>query len=210
MNIIKHCSLAFLFSASVCSTTSATTVPAASNHHSNQTWTVQQAIAEEKNINNIYRAYFPDEEVGRKAVISFHSQLHEANFEEGYLILELTSEELEKLRIFDFKFKPANDFIKNRNIRLNKIQQRLQSENVNQVAAIPGYACYETVEETFAEAERIVRENSNLAEFIDVGNSWEKTQGIGGYDIKVLVLTNKSTIGDKPKLFINSAIHARE
>jgi carboxypeptidase T len=33
---------------------------------------------------------------------------------------------------------------------------------------------------------------------------------LGGYDIKVLKLTNSAITGSKPKLFVNSAIHARE
>jgi carboxypeptidase T len=49
-----------------------------------------------------------------------------------------------------------------------------------------------------------------LAQWIDVGDSWEKTAGLGGYDIKVLKLTNTAITGNKPKLFVNSAIHARE
>jgi len=49
-----------------------------------------------------------------------------------------------------------------------------------------------------------------LAQLIDVGDSWRKSQNKGGYDIRVLKLTNKNTGGTKPILFINSAIHARE
>ena len=38
----------------------------------------------------------------------------------------------------------------------------------------------------------------------------EKTAGLGGYDMMVLVLTNSAISGDKPKLFATAAIHARE
>lgn len=49
-----------------------------------------------------------------------------------------------------------------------------------------------------------------IAEWLLVGQSWEKLNGQGGHDIGVLKLTNKAITGNKPKLFINSAIHARE
>lgn len=210
MNTLKHCSLALFLASSVSTFADTPKAHTASEHTAHRALTTQQAILEERSKNNIYRAYFPNADIGRKAVISFHAQLHEANFDDGYLILELTPEEINRLQDFDFTFKPASKFIEKRNIKLQQIQQSLQFQSASQAAAIPGYACYETVEETFAEADRIVAQQPNLAEFIDVGNSWEKTQGLGGYDIKVLVLTNKTTTGDKPKLFINSAIHARE
>ena len=59
----------------------------------------------------------------------------------------------------------------------------------------------------------------NLASWIDVGDSWEKTTtgGSAGYDMQVLRLTNADVPGTppagftgKPRLFVTSAIHARE
>jgi carboxypeptidase T len=78
------------------------------------------------------------------------------------------------------------------------------------IVGIPGYSCYETVEETFAVADYLVAAYPGLASLIDIGDSWQKTQGSGGYDLRVLKLTNGAVSGDKPKLFINAAIHARE
>lgn len=172
-------------------------------------------IKQEQQVTNLYRVYYPDKVTARKAMITFHSQMHEANFENDYLIMELVPEEMEKLRQFGFSFKPAKDYIKKRNQRLQGIIDSLQlsardPKSSVDILTIPGYPCYETVEETLAAADSIVASNSNIAEFIDVGDSWRKTQGLGGFDIKVLKLTNKSITGEKPKLFINSAIHARE
>ena len=81
-----------------------------------------------------------------------------------------------------------------------------------QVSGIPGYPCYRTVEETYASAAQIVADHPNLAAWIDIGDSWEKTQpgGLPGYDLMVLRLTNAATPGPKPKLFAMTAIHARE
>jgi carboxypeptidase T len=76
--------------------------------------------------------------------------------------------------------------------------------------SIPNYPCYRTVESTFATAKAIVEKHPNLAEWIDIGDSWEKTAGEGGWDLMVLRLTNRSIPGPKPKLFAQSSIHARE
>ncbi len=76
---------------------------------------------------------------------------------------------------------------------------------------IPGYSCYRTVEETYAAAQALVTAHPTLAAWVDVGNSWEKSAGqLDGYDMMVLKLTNSAVTGDKPKLFITAAIHARE
>ncbi|GLS25738.1 M14 family metallopeptidase [Marinibactrum halimedae] len=168
-------------------------------------------IEAELEVTNIYNAYFPDVHTARQAAKSFHNNIMETHYNKGYLVLELTEEEKEKLKPFGFTFTTASEFIKKRDAILTEIRTlaRTASDDVS-IASIPGYSCYETVEETYDEAEAIVRNNPSLAEWIDVGDSWEKTTNRGGYDIYVLKLTNQNIGGDKPKLFINSAIHARE
>ncbi len=79
-----------------------------------------------------------------------------------------------------------------------------------QVSGIPGYTCYRTVEETFAAGDAIVAAHPDMAHWVDIGDSWLKTQNQGGYDLKVLVLTNQAIPGPKPILFLMSGVHARE
>jgi carboxypeptidase T len=183
---------------------------------------VYQLLEQEKTVNNIYKAYFPSKEIARKAAISFHAQLLEANYDEGYLVFELTPEEITQLKRFGFSFKPATEFMQQRKEFLENMQREMQSRqsnsalstdaagNVVSPASIPNYSCYETVEETFNIAQGFVNSKPNIATWIDVGNSWQKQAGQGGYDIRVLKLTNSAITGNKPKLFVNSAIHARE
>jgi len=78
------------------------------------------------------------------------------------------------------------------------------------LAGIAGYPCYRTVEETFSTAEAIVADHPQLATWIDIGDSWEKSApgGKPGYDMMVLRLTNAAVSGPKPKLFIISSIQA--
>ncbi|MFN7941095.1 MAG: M14 family zinc carboxypeptidase [Thermoanaerobaculia bacterium] len=79
------------------------------------------------------------------------------------------------------------------------------------LAGIPGFPCYRTVEETFAAAQAIVAAHPDLAAWVDVGDSWQKSvDSATGYDMNVLVLTNHAIPGPKPRFFVTSAIHARE
>ncbi|GHA07861.1 hypothetical protein GCM10008090_17110 [Arenicella chitinivorans] len=183
-----------------------------------------QLLEQEKSTTNIYRAYYPSQALARKASITFHGQLLETNSEGGFLVLQLDPDDIEQLEHFGFKVQHASSYIKRRALELESSQQRmrnLQSFRSDppdagrattdvSIQAIPGYPCYETVEDTFTAAQNLVSTYPQLAEWIDVGNSWEKTVGLGGYDIWVLKLTNQTTVGDKPILFANSAIHARE
>ncbi len=177
---------------------------------------VIQELEAEKSQDAVWKAYFPSRDVGRKAAISFHANLLESRWNEGYLVMELDAEEMDRLRAFGFRFERAAEFIAQRNRRLTMLQmlQSGRAAGSPEPQAIPGYACYETVEETFAAGDAMVAARPTIASWVDGGDSWLKTQGAGGYDLRVLKLTNaERTPADgtaKPKLFINSAIHARE
>jgi carboxypeptidase T len=177
---------------------------------------MRQARQQERQRNNIYKVWFPDKATARKAAISYHHALLEAKYDAGYLVLQLESEEYAALQAQGFRLETAHDFIKRRNEFLDRFDKaadenlRLGGNGDISIESIPGYSCYETVEETFAAAQAFATSKPNLAQWLDVGNSWQKSTGSGGYDIRVLKLTNTATGGTKPKLFVNSAIHARE
>jgi len=75
---------------------------------------------------------------------------------------------------------------------------------------IPGRPCYRTVEQTYGDLEALSIANPQLAQWVDFGDSWEKSQGLGGYDLNALVLSNQNIAGPKPVFMIMAAIHARE
>jgi uncharacterized repeat protein (TIGR01451 family) len=81
-----------------------------------------------------------------------------------------------------------------------------------QIAGIPGYPCYRTVEETYTDMQALALNHPNLAQWVDVGDSWEKVMPDGqpGYDLYVLRLTNSAIPGPKPRFFLMAEIHARE
>ncbi len=77
---------------------------------------------------------------------------------------------------------------------------------------IPGFACYRTVEETYARLDALVAAFPTLAHTVTLGASWQsvRSDGAAGYPLTGLVLTNRSVIGPKPAFFLMAAIHARE
>jgi len=80
---------------------------------------------------------------------------------------------------------------------------------------IPGYPCYRTVEETLTALQALAASHPALAEWVDYGDSWRKTQDDGGYDLGALVITNEDHqpgVGDDPRpiLMVMAAMHARE
>ena len=149
----------------------------------------------------IARVYFDDLTTAHNIAISYEPL--ESNYDKGYLVLALSEDEVLQLRLASIRV---------------EVDDALTQAYANPPAAllgealeaIPGFSCYRTVEETFTTAQTIAANYPNLATWTDHGDSWEKTQGLGGYDIQVLRLTNSTIPGPKPIIFITSAIHARE
>lgn len=75
---------------------------------------------------------------------------------------------------------------------------------------IPARPCYRTVEETYADLAAMAVAQPQLAQWVDFGDSWEKAQGLGGYDLHDLVLSNQAIAGPKPVFMVIAASHARE
>lgn len=87
---------------------------------------------------------------------------------------------------------------------------RIASEPYRGTGTIPARACYRTVEQTHDDLQALAGINPQIARWVDYGDSWEKTQTTGGYDLHALVLTNQSISGPKPVFVVMAAIHARE
>jgi carboxypeptidase T len=150
----------------------------------------------------VVRAYF----TGREMVNAFAGRVSpwEVHHDLGYLVAEVDRSEYQFALNLGFRLEVDE-----------KLTSMLHTPLVpleGQINGIPGYPCYRTVEETFAAAIQITQDYPNLAEWVDIGDSWEKNNsgGASGYDLMVLVLTNKNSTADKAKLFIMSSVHARE
>ncbi|HSI61212.1 MAG TPA: M14 family metallopeptidase [Ideonella sp.] len=176
-----------------------------------------QALEAEQRVDNIYKLYVPNQTLARRALISLHNQLMEAHLDEGYLIVQLDARDKQRLEGMGFTAERATDWLRERNQRLERLKANGGASLLGRHArpgpgaeSIPDFACFETVEETADAARALVGRYPRLASLADIGDSWEKTQDDGGYDLQVLKLTNDRIAGPKPILFVDSAIHARE
>ena len=79
------------------------------------------------------------------------------------------------------------------------------------------YGGYHTVNAQYAHLDQVVSQHPDLATTVTYGQSWLKSQGQGGYDLRAICIT-KIQSGDcalnpnstKPRFFLMSQIHARE
>lgn len=147
------------------------------------------------------RAYFQERE--QVYALAAWREPWEVNYEEGFLVLDATVAEEERMRAAGFRLEV--------DLALTRSLGRPPKVETAQTSGIPGYACYRTVEETLATAAGLATIYPQLATWVDAGDSWKKSiAGETGYDIQVLRLTNLAVPGPKPGLFIMSSLHARE
>jgi len=74
-----------------------------------------------------------------------------------------------------------------------------------QFTALPGYDCYRTVSQLYADVDALASTYPSLTRIITIGTSYESRP------LRVLVLTNKEhVISDKPRFFLLANIHGRE
>lgn len=149
----------------------------------------------------VVRAYY--ETVDDIGLLTSFDLLEYHNIEEKYVLVATDQSGINKLEELGFRVVIDDE----RTADLNM----LNSSPDYSIQSIPSYSCYRTVEETYATAQAIANTHPSLASWTDVGDSWEKSVGqADGYDMMVLKLTNKEIEGNKPKLFVTAAIHARE
>jgi hypothetical protein len=157
------------------------------------------------------RVQFDDAETARRIMIWMDPLL--VDHDGGYLLLEVSPREhdmlLQKALRVETVLAGEAEPPAGAGAALIPID-RPQTTGGEPVAGIPGFPCYRTVEETYADAAQMAVDHSSLAQWLDVGDSWEKENGFGGYDLQVLKLTNTAVPGPKPKAFIEAAIHGRE
>ncbi|HNS52364.1 MAG TPA: M14 family zinc carboxypeptidase [Anaerolineae bacterium] len=146
------------------------------------------------------RVYYPDDAMRIAVYLGFEPFVYETNYREGYHVMVLAQAEIDRLAALGLRIERDTVWM----------PPPVTGPLPEGITTIPSYPCYRTVEETYAAAQAIVTNYPALAGWLDVGDSWQKAQGPGGYDMMVLKLTNSAIPGDKPDLFITAAIHARE
>jgi PKD repeat protein len=139
--------------------------------------------------------------------LASYLDIWEVNHEAGYLVAMLSPEQYATLQ--QAGYRTVIDQAKTAS--LYQLNVLLPGQGLD---SIPGYPCYRTVEETYASMQNIANNYPNLAELVDLGNSWDKLMDGApfGYDILALRLTNENfgNVDAKPTFFLMAEIHARE
>ncbi|MFK8031331.1 MAG: M14 family zinc carboxypeptidase [Gammaproteobacteria bacterium] len=148
----------------------------------------------------VVRAYFDSQNALQELANRTH--LWTVNREHGFAVVEVDS--YEHVELTKLGLRIELDTVRTDQLYMSRVR------SPNQRNGITGFECYRTVDETFATAEQLALDHPTLAEWIDIGDTWEKINGSGGNDMQVLKITNQNITGDKPKLFAMSAVHARE
>lgn len=150
------------------------------------------------------RAWFGDDGMIRE-VASWGDHL-QVDRNKGFVRVLVDSEHLDRLAAMGFYVEVDEEAT-----ALIRLAESAQAD-WDRPDTIPGFACYRTVEETYASAQALVTAHPTLASIVDVGDSWDKVTagGPAGYDLLVLKLSNSSVAGPKPVLLVSAAIHARE
>ena len=138
------------------------------------------------------------------AVLTGALDIWEVNHDEGYVVAMVILEQWSWLRLLGYTITLDE-------VRTAELNRPL-SRSAGQTTGIPGYACYRTVEETYTTLSGIAAAHPNIAEWKDIGDSFDKITagGPAGYDLYSLVLTNRNNNEDKGKFLLLSTVHARE
>lgn len=120
----------------------------------------------------------------------------------GYLLAQVGPRQLAQLHAGGLRVEPQAVLY----------PQSLVPQIAGNPTSIPNFPCYRTVEETFATLANLAAAYPNLAQTIDIGDSWRKQSSGGslGYDLWLLRLTSAARNGPKARLFILAETHARE
>lgn len=149
----------------------------------------------------VIRVYYSDWDFAMPIAAQYGAW--EVDRDKGYFVVEADDRIIETLGDQGF----ALELDEKQTAFYHRVSEYLEG----QTEGIPSYPCYRTVEETYASAQDLVANYPDLAQWIDIGDSWEKVQDPGnGYDLFVLKISNQTIPGDKPDLWAMSAIHARE
>lgn len=147
---------------------------------------------------------FASPEQARLAAISLHDALLGGRWQDSSLVLQLDAAAEARLAPYAESISPAYIWQ----------QQQVAIAPLpltDDAQSIPGYTCYPTVEETYSQAEQLVRDYPGYASWHKIGSGWAKTKNGTGYDLYVLKITNRNAgAANRAKLLVNSAIHARE
>lgn len=138
------------------------------------------------------------------ATLAQKLDIWEVNHDQGYLIALLSASQQQELL--------QAGYVVTVDMEKTGLLFQPNQDLPGQTSGIPGFPCYRTVEETYADLSSLAVSHADIARWVKIGASWEKVTSGGppGYDLDTLVLSNTHIPGPKPVFFLMAAIHARE
>ena len=91
------------------------------------------------------------------------------NLDENYVLVAIEKSNISQIEILGFKVE-----IDEYETEQFNLPAKIMGSDL---ARIPGYECYRTVEETYVAAKQLANSHPTLATWIDAGDSWEKSVG---------------------------------
>jgi len=135
----------------------------------------------------------------------------EVDHGDGYVVAPLQPQQVQALRADGFSVTRAVDQQATWQ-RLGALRAQAAQSTPAHDDGIPGFPCYRSVEETYADMAQLAADHPTLATWRDIGDSWDRITpgGSAGYDLRALVLTNRASDTPKFRFLLLAAIHARE
>ena len=115
----------------------------------------------------VVRVYYKD--IKQIDLLSAFDLFEYNNLSEKYVLVAIAKSRIPEIEKLGFTVSIDETETEN-----YKRLELLSSQSIN---TIPGYSCYRTVEETYTTAQSVANTHPNLATWIDVGDSWEKSVG---------------------------------
>ncbi|WP_164519231.1 M14 family zinc carboxypeptidase [Pseudoalteromonas rubra] len=147
--------------------------------------------------------------------VQYLTRFHDAilDVKDNYLVLMLNQAQFAELQgngALIFSRSDANEQVKR--AQLTDLPATGRSQSADLESGIPNFPCYPTLAETQQMAQTLAQTYPDFVELKHIGPSWEKSQGLGGHDLIVLVLKNKkkNKWRKRPALYMQGALHARE
>lgn len=151
----------------------------------------------------VARVYYHDRE--ELDLLASQLDVWEVNHTEGYLVALLSQAQVDQLGKSGFRLEIDQ-------ARSEQVNQPLVPLLGQGTDSIPGYPCYRTLEETYADMASLELAYPSLVDLVDIGDSWDKLTegGEEGYDILMLHLTNEQRSEKYARFFLMAEVHARE
>jgi hypothetical protein len=166
----------------------------------------EMAGAQKEDESLVLRVYFKDR--AERDLLAAELAPEEAATTEGYLTVITDQATFESMKARGLSV----DIDAERSLEVKSM--RLQADSDPRLF----FGDYRTVEEVYAYMDRLVATYPNLAEKVDIGDSWCKLhpgkcvlpESHDGYDLYALRITNRDVPGPKPVFWLDAGTHSRE